>query len=179
MDAKLAEIVRLLARETRGRGWRVAPQLKQQVAAWVHEQRARGVKLARLAAASGLGAATLVRWAASHQGASKRNLPQRSVPQGTAPQHNVAKRSVPITHGSPTATTSRTPRNDFTPQLPLRRVAVQADHTEPSNAPIPTPRAATAYRVLLVDGLDLAALIALTRRWAGDDRAASPVRDSC
>ena len=36
-----------------------------------------------------------------------------------------------------------------------------------------------ALEPMLIDGLDLAALIALTRRWAGDDRAASPVRNSC
>ena len=134
MDAKLAEIVRLLARETRGCVWRVAPQLKQQVAAWVHEQRARGVKLARLAAASGLGAATLVRWAATQQATAKRNMPTRNMPQ-----HYVAKRNVQIMHGPTTAPTSRTPRDGFAPQLPMRRVAVQVDHAEPPNAPIPAP----------------------------------------
>jgi hypothetical protein len=156
MDPKLAEIVRLLAHEPRGRGWRVPVQLKQRVTAWVHAQRASGVKVAQLAAASGLGAATLVRWAATTP------TPTVHVPKVNALKPSPSKISA---------------HNISTPNLPMRIVAVQADEATPRALRRPPP--APTYRALLVDGLDAAALLALTQRWHQADHDASTARAPC
>lgn len=127
MDTKLAEILGLLATEKRGRGWRVRPELKRLVVAWVRVQRERGVPPAQLSAASGLGIGTLLCWTTEQQGASR----------ATAKPPNKASR------------------------LAMRTVAVRQDDDAGA-----TERK-SCHRVMLIEGLDTTAMLALTAQWAG------------
>lgn len=142
MDATLAKYMAMLAKERRGRGWRVPAGLKQLAAQWALQRLARGEGKEAVAQQLDIATSTLNRWL--------ENVPIQAAPQtGTASR--LAEQRVVV------ATAVKA--------LPMRTVRIADEEIESGSLPGSARGNAQSgtMRILLFEQVDLATMMAVTR----------------
>jgi hypothetical protein len=142
MDATLAKYMAMLAKERRGRGWRVPAGIKQLAAQWARQRLARGEGKEAVARQLNIAVATLNRWL--------ENVPIQSAPR-TAAESRLAEPRVVV------ATAVKA--------LPMRTVRIADDEVEPGSLPGSARGNAQSgtMRILLFEQVDLATVLAVTK----------------
>ena len=144
MDATLAEIMRLMSTQRRGRGWKVPVRLKQLIVKWARAQRQHDRSWIEIAAAVTVRSSVVARWVTAAP-ASKRTLKGQRLPE-------LQRKSLPHVG------MRRAHRIDGD-ALALRPVIVG----DAANHRVIVQRREMRHTVMIAQGLDVDELVALMR----------------